>query len=806
MWRDLRYSLRTLLNSPGFTVVAVLTLALGIAGNTSIFSAVDAVLLHPLPFSRPEQLVDITKTMPMFELFQSVSSALDFEDYRSQSKAFSDMAALEHGQFNLTWDQAPERLPGMRVSTSLFRFLGVTPILGRAFLEEEEQWGRHRVVMLSETLWRSHFGSDRQILGKQLELDGEKYTVVGVVQPMLAFLGTSELWMPLAFAPELLAPDRRGHQNLDVLGRLKPGISLAQAGADLQRVANQMTRQAPDWYPKGWTLNARPLAELVSQPTRTPLLVLLGAVALVLLIGCANVANLLLARASMRQKEITIRAALGAGRPAIIRQLLTESVLIAIAAGGLGLLASVWVLDAFRRFGPTGLLQGQHLGVNVAVAGFTLLVSLFATLLFGLAPAISVSNTDLNESLKETSRGATGGSSKQRLRSVLIAAEVALSLTLLISAGLLIRSFQRLQQASPGFDPRELATFQISLPIVHYRQPAQMSAFYAQLLERISSLPGVQSWGAVDPLPFSGSNRGGSFDIVGHKWDSSRPKPDVAYRRASPGYFQTMRIPVLKGRAFTESDGFDAPPVAIVDEPFVKQFFAHENPIGKQVANGASGTGTQGFTIVGVVGGTKSNHMSDAPEPTIYYPGLQAPAPAISVVIRTAGGDPLQLISAARRQITALDRNLPIYRPATMESRLNDSLQRTRFSTTLLSVFAGLALLLAAIGIYGVISFIVGQRSHEIGIRMALGARPGDAILLVLRQGALPVLLGIAAGCMASLAVTRAFSTLLYGVSATDSATFATLSLFLAAVAFAASYIPARKATKVDPMIALRYE
>jgi putative ABC transport system permease protein len=509
-------------------------------------------------------------------------------------------------------------------------------------------------------------------------------------------------------------------------------------------------------------------------------------------------------RAEARQKEISIRIALGARRLRIIRQLLAESAVIAAVAGALGLLASVWVLYLFERFGPPDLLRGQQLAANLFVGGFTLVVSLLATLLFGLAPAITASNTDLNESLKETSRGASGSSGKQRLRGVLVASEVALSLTLLISAGLLIRSFIRLQQASPGFDAQHLATFQISLPIVDYRQPSQMAAFYDQLLTRLATLPGVTSAGAVDPLPFSGSGRGGSFNIVGRNWGSTHP--DVAYRRASPGYFEAMRIPVLMGRVFTEQDGFGAAKVALVDEPFVKQFFPNEDPLGKQLSKGFDKAGPEGYTIVGVVGGTKNKSLSDPPAATIYYPGLQAPFRALSVVLRTATGDPLSLLPALRREVQALDRNLPVYRAATMEERLSDSLARTRFSTTLLSVFAALALLLAAIGIYGVISYIVGQRGHEIGIRMALGARPGDAVFMVLRQGAVPVLAGIGAGFVASLAATRALSTLLYGVSATDPLTFAGLSLFLAAVAFVASYIPARKATKVDPMIALRYE
>ncbi len=538
MIRDFRYALRTLIKSPGFTIVAVLTLALGIAANTAIFSAVDAVLLHPLPFPHSYQLVTVVKTMPKFELFQSHGSALDFFDYRSQSKAFSDMAGIERGQFNLTGDRQPERIPGMRISANLFQLLGVAPVLGRPFTAEEEQWGRHKEVILSEPLWQSHFGSDRQILGKQLELDGEKYTVVGVARPMLGFMGRSELWLPLAYTPEQIAPNQRGHQNLDIIARLKADVSPAQAASDLKRVAQQMTKQFPTWYPSDWFIEAKPLAGLISGPIRTPLLVLLGAVALVLLIGCANVANLLLARASVRQKEITIRTALGARRALIIRQLLAESGLIAVSAGALGLLTSVWVLDLFERFGPRGMLQGQHVTANLAVGGFTLLVSLAATIIFGLAPAIAVSNADLNEALKETSRGSSAGGNKQRLRSVLVASEVALSLTLLISAGLLIRSFTRLQQADPGFDAQHLGTFQISLPVVSYKKPVEVASFYDQLLTRLASLPGVMSAGAVDPLPFSGSNRGGSFNIVGRPWSSSQAQPDVAYRRASPAYFR----------------------------------------------------------------------------------------------------------------------------------------------------------------------------------------------------------------------------------------------------------------------------
>ena len=802
MIRDLRYALRTLAQSPAFTLVALLTLALGIAANTAIFSAVDAVLLHPLPFEHPEQLVDITKTMPMFGLFQSVSSPLDYQDYCAQTKSFSELAGVARTQFNLTGDRQPERLPGMRITANLFSLLRVHPILGRSFSDGEEQWGHHQVVILSEPLWTSHFGADRQVLGRQISLDGENYTVIGVARPMLGFLSDADLWTPLAFSPAQLAPNQRGHQFVDVIGRLKPGVTAAQVQDDLQRAAAQMTRQTPNWYPKGWSLAAAPLAGRVSGPIRTPLLVLVGAVALVLLIGCANVANLLLARASARQKEITIRSALGASRGRIVRQLLIESGVIALAAGGLGLLASIWVLAWFERVAPAQLLSGQHLTANASMAAFTLLASIGATAIFGLAPAIASSQSDLNDTLKESGRSASGSSGTQRLRSTLVACEVALSLTLLISAGLLIRSFVRLHSANPGFDPAGLATFRISLPPADYKQNPQLVAFYSQLLTRVAALPGVTEIGATSALPFSGSSSGGTFNIIGRPWPPNTDIPDVEWRQVTAGYFQTMRIPLLRGRAIGWQDGVGAPNVVVVDEPFARQIFPNEEALGKQL----SGGGSAGYTIVGIVGGVRHDSLTKPYRPTIYYSAMQSPNRAMSMVWRTGGGDPMKLLGAVRGEVQALNRNLPIFRAATMEQLIGNSLARTRFSTTLLGVFAGLALLLAAIGIYGVVSYTVGQRTREIGIRIAMGAQPRDALRLILRQGSTPIFIGIAAGFVASLAATRALSSLLYGVSATDPLIFSAVSMFLAAVAFAASYVPARRATRVDPMVALRYE
>jgi len=800
--RDFRYALRTLAKNPAFTLVAVLTLALGIAANTAIFSAVDAVLLNPLPFAHPKQLVEITKTMPMFGLSQSDSSPLDYQDYRAHMKSFSELAAVARTQFSLTGDRQPERLPGMRVTSSLFPLVGVNPVLGRAFSAEEERWGQHQVVILSEPLWTSHFGADPHVLGKQIPLDGENYTIIGVARPMLRFLGEADLWTPLSFSPAQLAPNQRGHQFIDVIGRVKAGVSQAQVQDDLRNSATQMTGRFPDWYPKGWSLAAAPLADRVSGPIRTPLLVLVGAVALVLLIGCANVANLLLARASARRKEITIRAALGASRGRIVRQLLIESSVIALVAGAVGLLASIWVLAWFEHAAPAQLLSGQHLNANGSMAAFTLLASIVSTVIFGLVPAIASSNGDLNDTLKESSRGASGSASTQRLRSTLVACEVALSLTLLSSAGLLVRSFVRLHSANPGFESAGLATFRISLPVTEYKEMPPVAAFYSQLLSRVSALPGVTQVAAINALPFTGSSSGGTFNIIGRPWPPNSDQPDVEWRQVTAGYFQTMRIPLLRGRSIGEQDGAGAPNVVVVDDVFAKQIFPNEDAIGKQL----SGGGSDGYTIVGIVGGVRHDSLTKPYRPTIYYSAMQSPNRAMSIVWRTNSGDAMRLLGAVRGELQSLNRNLPIFRSASMDQLIGTSLARTRFATTLLGVFAALAVLLAAIGIYGVVSYMVGQRTREIGIRMAMGAEASDAIRLILRQGSGPILAGIAAGFVASLAATRTFSSLLYGVSATDPMVFVAVSVFLAGVAFAASYVPARRATKVDPMVALRYE
>ena len=794
--QNLRYALRTLAKSPGFAFTAILTLAIGIGASTAIFTTVDAVLLHPLPYPHAAQLVLVTKNMPKFELFKSDASALDFIDYRNFSRSFSHMAGLQTNSVNLTGGGDPVRVFGLRVSTSLFPMLGVQPIAGRVFRPEEEQLGNDRVAMLGAGLWKSRFGADPQIAGKQIEIDSAKFTVVGVVAPVLQFMEQAQLYVPLAFTPAQVDPDARGHQNMDVIARLKPGMTLDQARAEMKLVAARMTRNLPDWYPPDWNIELDPLADEVAGELRTPLLVLLGAVGMVLLIGCVNVANLLLARATARQKEIGLRIALGAGRARIVRQLLTESLLLGVISGAAGLAIGVWVLELFVRFGSPELLRWQMVRINAPAVLFAIAVAILTSLVFGLAPALSASQ------LRPARRSRSGS----RLRSLLVISEVALSVMLLAGAGLLLRSYARLWQTNPGFVPDHLLTARISLPPLQYRDPARITAFYAELLAGVRALPGVISASTVDGLPFGGGGGGGDFKIVGRPWPSSEAVPDVRKRIAMPGYFQTMRIPLKQGRLFTAQDNSAGRRVALVDETFAKSFFPKGDAVGQFLIDPrVSQKPGDASQIVGIVGGVKDRNLIDQPRPVIYHPALQAPRPFMNLVVRTAG-DPLALVSAVEQRVRELDRNLPVYKIATMEQNLGDSLMRRRFSMLLLAVLAGLALCLAALGVYGVIAYSVSQRTREIGIRMALGAPPASVHKLILGQAMRPVLAGLTAGLLASLVAMRALASLLYGVTATDPPTFLVVAGVLLAISALASAFPARRAAHVDPMAALRHE
>ena len=793
---DWRFALRTLIKSPGFALTAILTLAVGIGASTAIFTTVDAVLLHPLPYHDSGQLVLVTKNMPKFELYKSDHSALDFIDYRNLSRSFSHMAGLQTNSVNLTGEGDPVRVFGLRVSASLFPMLDVQPIAGRVFRPDEEQTGKDRVAILGEGLWRSRFGADPHIAGREIEIDAQKYTVIGVVQPVLQFMEQAQIYVPLAFTPAQLDPDARGHQNMDVVARMRPGVTLAQARAEMKVVAARMTSNLPVWYPPDWNIELDPLADSVAGELRTPLLVLLGAVGMVLLIGCVNVTNLLLARATARQKEIGLRIALGARRGRIVRQLLTESLLLAAISGVAGLAIGGWILEAFKRFGSPELLRWQTVQINgpaVLFAGGAVLVT---CLVFGLAPALSASQ------IRPARRTRSAG----RLRGLFVLTEVALSVMLLIGAGLLLRSYARLWQANPGFTPDHLLTARISLPPLQYREPARVSAFYSELLARVRALPGVVSASAVDGIPFGAGGGGGDFQIVGQPWPASDAVPDVSKRTAMPGYFETMRIPLKQGRTFSERDVAGAHRVALVDETFARSFFPKGDAIGQfLIDQRVSSRPDDASQIIGVVGGVKDGNLMKSPQPVIYHPALQAPRPFMNLAVRTTG-DPLALVPAIQQRVRELDRNLPVYKIATMEQNMSDSLMRRRFAMTLLALLAGIAVCLAALGVYGVISYSVSQRVREIGIRMALGAQTTGVQKLLIWQGMRPVMAGVAAGLVGSFLIMRTIATLLYGVTPTDPLTFGAVSAVLLAISTAASAIPARRAARVDPMTALRHE
>jgi putative ABC transport system permease protein len=800
MLNDVRFALRQLLKAPGFFIVSVLTLALAIGANTAIFSAIDAVLLHPLAYPDPDKIVMVLENMKHYALVKISPSPQEFAEFRRIAKSFSYLGGVTSSSPALTGDGPPENLTGQRVTASVFPMLGITPIVGTLFTEEDEQMGRHRVAILSEALWIKRFGGDRSIAGKTIQLDRESYQVVGVIRPILDYRVAADVWMPLAFVPAEIAPGGNGPHNIDVIGRLKPGVSLQQARGEFQRIAARMGELYPDRYPANmqFSLDLDPMAERQAGDLRTPLLVLIAAVGALMLIACANVSNLLLARAMLRRKEMSIRAALGAGRWRVIRQLLTESLLLSGLGAAIGVLLAFFALRLYTQFGPQGLIHGSQPAISGAVLAFSLLISIVASVLFGLAPAIDSSRVDLAEALKEGARGSSGG--RRWLRESMVVMEVAVSLILLIGAGLLVESFVRLQRTDPGFRAENVLTAQILLPQTDYREPAKKIEFARAARERVQSLPGVRSAGVADFVQFIGSARS-SITILGHHPDPNAPTQVVMQSRVTPGYFRAMGIPILRGRDFTPSDEQGSPPVTVIDETVVKNFFADMDPIGMQV-NLPIARGD--FTVIGVAGATKSFSLSGDPVASAYYFGPQIPNQAVTLTIKTAG-DPSALIGAVRREVAAIDSNLPvIFKP--MEQVLAESLARQRFSIQLMALFAGVAALLAAIGIYGVLAYLVDQRQRELGIRMALGARAGNVFALVLRQGSIPVAAGLIIGIAGALGLTRLLKTLLYNVSPYDPFTFAAFSLGLVAIALLAMAVPAVRATRVDPLDALRHE
>ena len=796
--KDLRYAIRSLSKRPAFTVVALVALALGIGANTAIFSLINAVLLKPLPFNEPDRLVWAWGNIRNGSNRASVSP-LDFLDYRAQNKTFEQFAAVFSVPLplNLTGNGDPERLTGAGVTGNYFQALGVKPLLGRTFLLENEKTGSDHVAVLSYGLWLQRFAGDPQIINKTITLDGETCQVLGVMDKDFNFPQSSELWVPLNFDRSNEMKQRKAH-FLRPIGRLKPGVSIQQAQADTDIVAAQLAQQYPDTN-TGWNLRLVSLREQLVGNTRPTLFILLGAVGFVLLIACANVANLLLVRAASREKEIAVRAALGASRLRIARQMMTESVLLAIAGGTLGVLLAAWGIELLVKLGDTSIPPTANVRIDLTVLVFTLLLSIATGILFGVAPALRTLNLNLSDKLKEGMRGGGEGLRHSRTRSLLVVLESAVAVVLLIGAGLLINSLIRLQRVDPGFDPHNVLTMRIDLPRQKYPKPEQAVNFFQQVEDRVSSLPGVEAAGMITELPLSGQPNDMPFTVAGRASDGDQMFDDD-FRRVNENYFRVMRIPFLRGRMFTTQEVSQSAKVILVSELLAEEVFPNEDPIGKRLIMWMN---KQPFEIVGVVGDIRHRGMEFQPAPAMYFPTHQNGG--TNLVIRTQG-DPLALVPAIRKQIQEIDPNQPIAAVKTMEDWVNTSVAAPRYRTLLLGLFAFIALALACTGIYGVMSYSVTQRTHEIGVRMALGARQLDVLRLVVRQGMSLVLIGVAVGLAGALALTRLMESMLFGVTAKDPITFVAVATSLSFVAFVACYIPALRATKVDPLIALRYE
>ena len=801
LWQDLRYGARMLLKNPSFTFVAVLTLALGIGANTAIFSVVNAVLLRPLPYAEPERLVWLWDTQP--QLPTAPTSLPDFLEWKSQNRSFEHLAAFQSGSMFLDTGDGTRDTPVGLVTPEMFALFRVSPILGRTFTDEETLPGRFRVAVLGHALWRSRFGSDPNVLGRTIDLSGAPYTIIGVMPEGFSFPDRAELWRPLPIDPNNLD---WGPHYLRVVGRLKPGVTLKQAQAEMSPIAARLSAQHADKN-AGHGVKLELLRDVVVGDIGPALFILLGAVGFVLLIACANVANLLLGRVGARQKEIAVRTALGAGRLRVVRQLLTESLMLSVGGGAAGLLIAVWGVNWLVSLGPDTIPRVHEIAVDPRVICFTLLISVATSLLFGLAPALQASRPDLTGALKEGGRSGAG-LHRNRLRSVLVISEVALSLVLLIGAGLMIRSFAKLNEVDPGFNPNRVFTMGVALLRNKYPEEERVASFYSQLLERAAATPGVESAGAISDLPLLGSNTSDSFTIEGRPPVAKQEEPSTDYHVVTPRYFESMGIPLLAGRDFAETDTKQAPNVVVINESFARRHFAGDNPLGHRIR--LQGQERDPLLIVGVVGDVRQLGIDKQPVPEAFVPFLQDPLSktyqrSMTIVARTKS-DPAAVAGSLRAALTSLDKSLPVYDLKPMTEYLRDSLARRRFNLILLTAFGGVALALAAVGIYGVISYGVTQRTHEIGIRMALGAKKGDVLRLVVRQGMMMALVGVAIGLLASLALTRLMESLLFGVSVTDPLTFTMIALLLTSVALLACFVPARRAAKVDPLVALRYE
>jgi putative ABC transport system permease protein len=811
--QDIRYGFRMMWKKPGFTLVAVLALALGIGANTTVFSIVDALLLRPFNVREPERLFMVYEQNLKAGFERGSLSASNFLDARAEVKSLEHLAAWDNVSLNMSEGDKAERLLGIEVSPEVFAAVDGRALLGRVLGAGDAEPGKEEVIVISHGLWQRRFGGDPSVVGREVNLNGRVHTVVGVMPRGFALPPQSgDVWKPLVFTPQQI--ERRGMHYLRMMGRLREGATPEQARAELDALAARLQAQ----YPNSNAGRSFTIETLITSYTRGPrpfLTVLLGAVGFVLLLACANVANLLLVRASSRHKEVAIRMALGASRWRLVRQMLTESVLLALIGGLLGLLIAVWGVDLMRAGIPANLARTmpnwENVGVNASAFYFALAVSVLTGLLFGLAPALQATRGGFNESLKDGGRTSGGGSSRNRLRSALVVSEVTLSLVLLIGAGLMIRSFVRLLETEPGFDQSNvmLADVELAGPRYDGEAPAQEQArgdFYRRLVERVGALPGVESAAVINIVPLSRSNTNSSYVVVGQPVPSKDQEPMANWRVVSPDYLALMKIPLLRGRHLDgRDDRADAPRAALVNEALARKHFAGGDPLGQRLNFGGDPEEKDFYQIVGVVGDIKHRSLDGVVEPEVYVPYAKSPWSGMTIAARTTG-DPAQLFAAVEAEVGALDRDQPMFNPRTLEQVVAESLAPQRVTMGMLGVFAVIALLLAAIGIYAVMSYSVAQRTHEIGIRMALGAQPGNILKMIVGQGMLLAGVGIAIGLLAAFFLMQGMARILYGVSATDPATFVGISLALALVALAANFFPARRATKVDPMVALRYE
>ena len=800
MLNDFRYALRQLVKTPSFTFVAILTLALGIGACTAIFSVVNTVLLRPLDYPDPARLVIIRETnLPQFPEF-SVSPP-NFIDWEKQAKSFEHLAATTNASLNLTGEGEPQRLVGVKATAHYFEVYGVKPLLGRMLLPEEDAVGKNQVVVLSYGFWQRVFGGARDVVGRSVQLSGEPYQIVGVAPYGFGAASKVDVWTPMAFTPKQTANEARGGHYISVYGRLKPGVTFEQAKAEMEVIANQLAVQYPDSQ-KGWGVFMMPMQDYSVREVKPVLYTLLGAVGCVLLIACANLANLLLARATARHREISIRAALGAGRGRLVRQFLTESVVLALCGGITGLFFAQGGLDLLLVLAPTNLPRTGDIHLDTGVLLFSLGLSLVTGLLFGIAPAWLAARADVNEALKQGTRGSTEGGARGRLRSALVVAEVVLALVLLGGAGLLARSFMQLTHVDPGFVPENATALRLSLPQKKYAQPEQQNAFANSLLERLKDLPGVQAAGITHSMPLVGDYVLG-FNIEGRPALDPNDLPNTNYYAVTPDYFRAMGIRLVRGRVFTAQDDVKAPRVAIINETMARQFFPNEDPIGKRI-NITNGPDTW-RQIIGVVGDIKQYGVDKATSAQSYEPFAQVPFSSLNVVIRTKGS-PAALLGALRPAVYAVDKDQPVGTIRPLEEIVADSISRQRFAMTLLTVFSAVALVIAAVGIYGVMAYNVVQRTGEFGIRMALGAQQRDVLRLVLTQGGKLIGLGLVIGLLATIAASRAMGSMLFNTSAYDPVTLSSITLLLGAVALVACFFPANRATKVNPIEALRTE